>query len=151
MKKPDLSKLVPLGAQPRKQLAAIFGAIIIAFIWSLRVPFTIVREYHRCTKDLKIGINAFMAGYSYLLADGLYGFYIVAGLMALLAVWNYASHFIGSRADYLMRRLPARLELHRRCLTLPCVGIALSLILSVVLDLAYRAIYTSLLNKLSLI
>ncbi len=149
MKKPDLSRLVPLGAQAEKQVAAVSGSMILAFIWSLRIPVAVAREYYLCTERIKIGAGAVMEEYSSLSSDGLYGFYIAAGLMALLAVWNYATHFMGTRADYFMRRLSSKWELHRRCFTLPGVGIALSLILSVLLDLAYKAIYTSLFDKLA--
>ena len=151
MKKPDLSRLAPIGAQPEKQVLTILVALFVSLIWSLRIPVAVAREYYRYVELLNMGSTAVMEEYPALSSDGLYGFYISAGLMVLMAVWNYVFHLIGSRADYFMRRLSSKWELHRRCFTLPAIGFALSIILSALIGLAYKAIYTSLFDKLRLI
>lgn len=52
----------------------------------------------------------------------------VTVVLALLdALKHYLGHFQGSRSIYLMRRLPQRGELARRCLAFPLTGLAASL------------------------
>ena len=48
--------------------------------------------------------------------------------MFSMAAMHYVYHWKGSRSIYLMRRLPNPWELHRRCLTLPALGIVFFLI-----------------------
>ena len=47
----------------------------------------------------------------------------------------------GSRADYTMRRLPDRWDLHRRCLALPAAGIVGALSLQGLLGILYYFVY----------
>jgi len=54
---------------------------------------------------------------------------------------NYASHRMGSRSDYLMRRLPDRWEWHRRCLTVPLAAVALSALLVLALLVIFFLVY----------
>lgn len=49
-----------------------------------------------------------------------------------LACYHYAYHYLGSRSIYVMRRLPDRWEVWRRCLTVP---VALAALLLVVIEL----------------
>ena len=52
----------------------------------------------------------------------------VAAALALLdALKHYLGYFQGSRSIYLMRRLPQRWELARRCLVFPLAGLSASL------------------------
>lgn len=53
----------------------------------------------------------------------------------------YVYHFSESRSIYLMRRLPNRWELLRRCITLPLVGIGGMLILVCILFFVYYGLY----------
>lgn len=64
---------------------------------------------------------------------------MLAGLA--LAGYNWACFRRGSRSIYLMRRLPDRWELARRCLTIPLVLILGAVVLTVVLLALYYAIY----------
>ena len=61
--------------------------------------------------------------------------------LVLLAAYHYAYHRQGSKSIYLMRRLPSKLELHRRCLTLPIAGILIALLTAFLLLLIYYAVY----------
>lgn len=64
---------------------------------------------------------------------------ILAGLA--LAGYNWACFWRGSRSIYLMRRLPDRWELARRCLTIPLVLILGAVVLTAALLALYYAIY----------
>ena len=59
-----------------------------------------------------------MPPFSLLLGPSLYGFWVSALAMAPLAGYFWALHTRLSHSVYLMRRLPNRWELARRCLTL---------------------------------
>lgn len=69
------------------------------------------------------------------------GFQLFAFAMLPLTIWHYAYHWGGAKPIYLMRRLPSRWELHRRCLTMPFVGLAGCTVLTVGLVLVYFLIY----------
>lgn len=60
--------------------------------------------------------------------NALAGFLIVAFCMAAFMVLHYAYHYQDSKSIYVMRRLPDKWELHRRCAVLPLIGIGISLI-----------------------
>lgn len=51
-----------------------------------------------------------------------FGFYIVATVMLCFIIFHYAYFRQGSMSVYLMKRLPNQMELHRRALTVPCLG-----------------------------
>lgn len=63
-------------------------------------------------------------------------------LMGVMAAVNYSRFYQGSKSIYLMRRLPDKWELHRRCLTAPllCCGIYVvtAVVLFVLCVAAYR-------------
>ena len=64
------------------------------------------------------------------------GFAILMLCMLGFVVYHYAYYYRGSKSIYLMKRLPDRMELHRRCLTLPAAGLlicGLTALLTVVL------------------
>ena len=54
---------------------------------------------------------------------------------------HYSYHYRESKSIYLMRRLSDPWELHRRCLTLPVVGVGLALLVAFVLLMLYFAVY----------
>ena len=68
-------------------------------------------------------------------------FGFVALCMLPLAAWHYCYHYQDSRSIYLMRRLPNRRELWRRCLGLPLLGVAACGVLSAAHVLVFYAIY----------
>jgi hypothetical protein len=68
-------------------------------------------------------------------------FGIFAIIMLALCLMHYLSHFSGSRSIYLMRRLPQRWELLKRCVTVPLMGIVLCVILMVILTAIYFGAY----------
>ena len=69
------------------------------------------------------------------------GFLVLAIAMMGLAIYHYSWHFRGSRSIYLMKRLPHRWELARRCLAIPLSGIVLSGLLAAATTGLYYLIY----------
>ena len=63
-------------------------------------------------------------------------------LAALLLIpCNYYAFWRGAKSIYLMRRLPDRWELARRCLAIPLLTVACALLLVVILLPAFYGIY----------
>ena len=85
--------------------------------------------------------GARMERFRVLLDNGLAGFAITALVMLLFSIYHYLYHFQDSKSIYLMRRLPRRWELHRRCLTLPVAAAVLSLAAAVAMQGFYFGIY----------
>ena len=85
--------------------------------------------------------GAIMIDFVEILGEGLLGFLIVSALMIAAAVMHYVYHFYESKSIYTMRRLPSRWELHRRCLTLPAVGLVISAITAMIFLVVFYAIY----------
>jgi uncharacterized membrane protein YqhA len=69
------------------------------------------------------------------------GFLILALCMLALIVYHYAYHYQGSKSIYLMKRLPNRWEMHRRCITLPLLAALICLIAAIAFLLIYFGIY----------
>lgn len=136
-----LEKLAPVGADAQKQLRWTGIALAASALWSLRALFRIVGEMKTLKAILDQGASGFVATYPKYLGSAFYGFALVSLVLAGLAVWNYASFRQGVRTDYLMRRLPDRWEYHRRCLTVPLLGIGASVLIALALWVLYRAIY----------
>lgn len=65
---------------------------------------------------------------------------LAISMLALMAA-NLRYHYQGSKSIYLMRRLPKRWELYRRCLVLPAAVILVSLASAFLLLAAYYRIY----------
>ncbi len=85
--------------------------------------------------------GAVMQDFREVLGIAFAGFAALALAMLGLAAFHYIYHRIGSRSIYLMRRLPDRFELHRRCLALPAAGIVLCAIACFLLLCIYYWIY----------
>jgi hypothetical protein len=75
------------------------------------------------------------------LGNSLNGFLLLALCMLPLLIYHYTYHYQGSKSIYLMKRLPSRWELPRRCITLPLLGVTASLVAALLLLLLYFAVY----------
>lgn len=157
MKKYRLTDLVPPwvdGAKHRSLLTAglLFSAIVscIAFAFRMLVAWTWIHEWdpitqaNRLIPDVKMIDFLSLMQNDYGLTLGLpifSGVTLMAAAAVILAVTYYAGHWQGSRSVYLMRRLPDRLEFHRRCLVLPLLTLLACVLLTFLLTLAFFGIY----------
>lgn len=121
----------------------------IAVIWSLGYYF--IRYFiayenlyvYRMSKKV-LRENAVMTDFHVLLEDGVgcftlfLVFYLV---MCGLVVFYYLTYYQGSRSIYLMRRLPDRWELYRRCIVLPAAMILLGVVTQFALWMLYYGVY----------
>lgn len=131
--KPDLSRWVPPGFDAGRELRWIGGGLVASALLSLTF-FSAYNEryYHLFLWENGGQVlieNAWMVSFTDLLGVSLFGFALLALCMAGLAAFHYASYYQGSRSIYLMRRLPRRRELWRRCFALPGAAALLSLTL----------------------
>ena len=141
MKRPDLSRLAPPGFGLRTELQLFGTGSALAVLNSARYPVRFIRARRDVILALQRGLTPEMPDFCSLIDGVLLGFALLAACMLLAAAAHYLYHLQGSKSIYLMRRLPSRWELHRRCLTLPVLGAALCLVASAVLLLLYLGIY----------
>lgn len=150
MKRPDLSRWAPPGLDtgPETRWFLIGWACAAAFacLYYCNRFFSARAElydfgYGGPTSVLLPG--AVMPDFAALLGGWWIGFAVVAVCALGLAAAHYAYHWQGGRSIYLMRRLPDRFVLHRRCLTLPALGLALCLLSAAVLLPLFYWLYIS--------
>lgn len=145
MRLDDLSRYAPVGMKLHME-KTIWGLCLIAS-WIYSGLFLVrfadacgeLYEYNGVKQVLMEGAR--MERFGTLLGNGLNGFAITAMVMMLFSIYHYLYHFQDSKSIYLMRRLPNRWELSRRCLTLPVAAAVLSLAAAVLLLGFYFGIY----------
>lgn len=145
MKKPDLTRYAPPGIPLRQERTGFLTGLTLATLSSLlffsrytQAHSTLYR-YHG--EEAILIPTAVMPDFPDVLDGTLLGFPLLALCMAGLIFYHYAYHIQGSKSLYLMRRLPDRWELHRRCLTLPLLGALFSLLFGGLLLLLYFWFY----------
>lgn len=84
--------------------------------------------------DIKVEVIGYIAGVF------LFGV-MMCGITLFRTGYYYTYHYQGSKMMYLMKRLPDKWEVHRRCWTLPLAGTALLCVWMLVLRMLYFAIY----------
>ena len=82
-----------------------------------------------------------MPAFFELLDKALLGYLVLSVGMVVMAVYSYSYFYQGSRSIYLMRRLPNRFELPRRCLTLPVAAILICMLAALGNGVLYYGIY----------
>lgn len=124
----DLSRHAPVGFEVQTEKDVFVAGMILSAIYSLRFFWEYSDDewliYTSGSKEI-VRPGSTMTSFAELIDGCLMGFGIVAAVMIAFIVWHYVYHTQESRSIYLMRRLPNRWELHRRCLTLPVVGMAI--------------------------
>lgn len=136
---------VPLGVNYRYELQWIAYGLLASFLYSLGFLISYTNHY----KSLFVWVGtekilqqgAVMPDFIEILGRSLIGYFILALCMIAILVYHYAYHYQGGRSIYLMKRLPSRLELLRRCVTLPILAAALIICMAIVLLLIYYGIY----------
>lgn len=141
----DLLRYVPPGVRLQSELRLFAGGMIASCLYSIGFLLRYCSAYSalqlHVLPSLRTAAETIMPDFYLLLGSALYGFFIMALCMSSFIVYHYASHFQGSKSIYLMRRLPSRAELHRRCWTLPLLFILLFLLSAALLLVVYYGIY----------
>ncbi len=118
--------------------AALYSLRFVLDYWNARCALF---RQNPLTGEWVLEEGAQIASFSEILGSALNGFLILACSMLFFAALHYQFHFRGSRSIYLMRRLPDRWELHRRCLAGPVLGILICAVAAGMLFLLYFAVY----------
>lgn len=145
--KNKIHRLYPLGYE----LKIEFTVMILSLATSLLYSFTYLDKFYDYYGDLfeYIGNKRILLEYSkmedfYIILDkSLVGFAGVILIALFFAVVHYTYHYSDSKSIYLMKRLPKKNELHIRCLTLPVIYIATSILAAFLLLLLYYFHYMS--------
>lgn len=142
----NLDRWAPPGANWRTELKLLFWGLGLGFLFSLSFLAQFISErnslfvWNGIERVLRQGV--YMPDFVRVLGVSLMGFQLqVVMFMLGLAAGHYAAHWQGSKSIYLMRRLPSRWELHRRCLTLPAAGAFAGLLAAFLLLFVYYGVY----------
>lgn len=143
-----LEKYTPPGIDFANQLKYCLLGLSVAFgwSWSYLAKYLTARsnlfEYSFVGEVLREG--AVITDFQELVHDGLDsfdGFLMFYIVMLGLLVYHYLYYYQGSKSIYLMRRLPDRWEMHRRCVALPFAAIVIGVVTEIALLLLYYGIY----------
>ena len=142
-------KYAPPGRNIRSGCIIYFGGLQFAFyygwmtfMWDYRQAWYAIHLLKDKDDNWIPVEGAKMLPFAELLSGKLNMFYLLSAAMIVVIILNYAYHRQGSKSVYMMKRLPNRLEMHKRCITLPLVGVLLAIITAGVLCLLlYYGIY----------
>ncbi|MCC8123342.1 MAG: hypothetical protein LIO58_07365 [Oscillospiraceae bacterium] len=94
------------------------------------------------SEEWVLGEGKMMPDFAAILGNQLLVLIVVAALVfAAASLMHYAYYHSGSKSIYLMRRLPNRFELHRRCLLMSLLSALVFVLVALVLLVIYFAIY----------
>ena len=82
-----------------------------------------------------------MRPFEELLENTMDGFLIFLAVMILLILLHYMSYYKDSKSIYLMKRLPDKWELYRRCIVVPFAAIVVGVITALACWMLYYGIY----------
>lgn len=140
-----LEKYAPLGMNIHSELLWYIVIVILVILESILflVRYTIARGelYQSYAGEMVLIEGAIIEDFAGLTTDLFAEMVIICGVSILHIITNYMYHYQGSKMVYLMKRLPDKWELHRRCLTLPIAEVVILVVLSLVLRMIYFAIY----------
>jgi hypothetical protein len=143
--KKRLEAHAPLGIDTGVELALYFAGMFFATMQSLNFLFKYLgarNELYRYIGGEKVLIEGAVIQSFESLAEGAFLFaQILCVVTLLVTIYHYMYHYQGSKMMYLMKRLPDKWEVHRRCLTLPVAGAVLMMVWAFVLRMCYYAIY----------
>lgn len=128
----SLSRLFPMGWPWQNEImltAAALGLSALSALALFLSRFTPALDdlYQRAYGQEPVLIpGRLVPPYPQVLGNALLGFGLVALCLILLPIGHFLWHRWGARSDYLMRRLPRRQELAKRCVT----GSALLLVIT---------------------
>lgn len=150
MKRIDLSPYIPIGRETSQFMTGGYIALTVAACRSLGFIGNYLDAWNALFTRRMTGsfreVRTLIAGatirpFGWVVQDCFTLFPVFWLFMAAEVLACYAYHRQGSMSIYLMRRLPDRWELHRRCWGRPLIFTGLSLLLILALTALYFAIY----------
>ena len=141
-----LEKYAPLGFDVEKEVKAFIVEMVLVTIQTLfffpRYMYALDELYTRRAGKRVLIEGTVIQGFD-TLVEGLFTVSVLVAVVTLVqAAIFYAYHRSqGSNMLYLMKRLPDKWELWRRCLTLPIAGAVIVAVWALVLRMLYFSIY----------
>lgn len=142
----SLSRYAPAGFPVRQEIRIFFTSLGISVFYSFGFLIRYLKARAGLFDTTFTGQKVLLPGVKMppmtsLIHDAFAGF-ILIGILALCGIiYHYLFHKQGSKSIYLMRRLPNSMELHKRCFTLPLLGMVISILTVLLLFLLYYGIY----------
>lgn len=144
--KTNLNDYAPMGIDPAKEIKYLLFGLACACLWAVfsfgsHYLRALAALYYSYTQYRVLIPGAVMTDFFDLLLGGEFLFSLACLVMPMLAAYHYWFHRQGAMTVYLMRRLPNRLEYHRRCLAIPSLGVATALALQGLLAILFYLVY----------
>ena len=140
---------MPLGLSPSREFTAFTAASVVNLLYSMTY-FCWYFDY--CLgglyKDAKRTVlhspddpYVSMLPFWDIAENSYRGFFVIGFLLIWAAWYHYHYHSQKSKSIYLMKRLPAKNELRKRCLTLPLTGLLITAATAAALTAIYYICY----------
>lgn len=143
-----LARLFPLGWPWMNEVMGAAGAIALStllsaslFVYRFGSAVDSLYDRRRGFPDRALTPGTVILPYPQVLGGCLIFFAVVALALALLPVAHFLFHRQGARSDYLMRRLPQRWELAKRCLAGTTVLLAATALIAALLFVLFFICY----------
>ncbi len=143
----NLSRYLPCGVNAHQEMKWLMLGSLASVMYSFGFLIHYAENYQKLFLSIDHGMervldtSAVMPDFIIVLGSSLTGFLILGLCMAVVIIYHYVYHYLGSKSIYLMKRLPSRLELHKRCFILPLLAIAICFLSAMMLLFVYFAIY----------
>jgi len=115
--------------------------MFVTFIMRWNEAYGDLFEYAREYGGRVLREGALLPGFWYLIQTTEKSFWYLTAFILSAVVGNYSCYYKGSKSIYVMKRLPNRLEIHRRAWTLPGVAILVNLLVMFLVVLLCLAVY----------
>lgn len=140
-----LEKYAPLGIGVKRQVGAYIGGMVMATLYSMHFLIVYMQArselYIRTVTGVVLKEGAVIRDFGALTQYVFLSFYILGSITGLTIVFFYFYHYEGSKMLYLMKRLPQKWELCKRCVTLPSAGLVILVVWMGILKMIYYTIY----------
>ena len=140
-----LEKYAPPGINLAREVMVFVFFLFCAVVYSLGFVLAYIQErralFEWINGEAHLIENAKMVDFQKLIEGRMMGFIIVIIALAVMMIYHYAYHYTDSKIVYLMKRFPYKWEMHRRCITLPLAGLAVTAGVIAVLWAIYLGVY----------
>lgn len=144
--KKTIEKQLPPGVDGNAEIKAIAFGLLAAVVYSLSFIYKYIDArnelfVYRYGTVKTIMEGAVMPRFTELLKDTMDGFLMFFGVMLVMIIMHYMTYYKDSKSIYLMKRLPDKWEMYRRCVVVPLVAIFIQIITGAACLLLYYGIY----------
>ena len=140
-----IEKHLPPGIDAKIRIKSIAIGLLAATVYS----FSFILKYMDARNELFVwsrGVKVIVEGammppFIDILKDTMDGFLVFFVTMIWMMFAHYISYYKDSKSIYLMKRLPDKWELYRRCVVVPFAAIIVQIITGAAVLLLYYGIY----------